>query len=70
MQNRLAQRSDNSFKRYSDSHPSQQLVTTHGDCHVIPLSKKVTRYYHVLVTIRGVWIDNWIYWTLITRNYK
>jgi hypothetical protein len=27
-------------------------------------------YCHLLVTRRGVWIDNWIYRTLITRNYK
>jgi hypothetical protein len=25
-------------------------------------------YCHLLVTIHGVWIDNWIYWTLITSN--
>jgi hypothetical protein len=25
---------------------------------------------HVLVTRDWVWIDNWVYWTLITRNYK
>jgi hypothetical protein len=23
-----------------------------------------------LVTIHGVWIGNWIYWTLIDRNFK
>jgi hypothetical protein len=28
------------------------------------------RYCHVLVTRHGVWIDKWIYWMLITRNYK
>jgi hypothetical protein len=27
-------------------------------------------YCHVLVTRHRVWIGNWIYWTLITRNYK
>jgi hypothetical protein len=26
--------------------------------------------FHVLVTRHGVWIDNWIYWTLIVCNYK
>jgi hypothetical protein len=25
---------------------------------------------HVLVTRHAVSIDNWIYWTLITRNYN
>jgi hypothetical protein len=25
---------------------------------------------HMLVIRRGVWIDNWIFWTLITRNYR
>jgi hypothetical protein len=25
---------------------------------------------HVLVTILGVWIANWIYWTLIYFKYK
>jgi hypothetical protein len=24
------------------------------------------QYYQVLVTIHGVWIDIWIYWTLVT----
>jgi hypothetical protein len=27
-------------------------------------------YCHVLVTRHVVWIDNWIYWTLITCNYN
>jgi hypothetical protein len=27
-------------------------------------------YCHVLVNRHGVWIDNWIYWALITRNYE
>jgi hypothetical protein len=30
----------------------------------------VKMYCHVLVTRHGVWIGNWIYWTLITRNYR
>jgi hypothetical protein len=25
---------------------------------------------HVWVTIYGVWIGNWIYWPLTSRNYK
>jgi hypothetical protein len=29
-----------------------------------------TRYCHVLVTKHRVWIGNWIYWNLRTRNYK
>jgi hypothetical protein len=38
----------------------------------------VTRFFsptsdtncHVIVTEHGVWTDNWIYWTFITRNYN
>jgi hypothetical protein len=27
-------------------------------------------YCHVLVIIHGVWIDNLVFWTLITPNYR
>jgi hypothetical protein len=33
-------------------------------------STELNIYCHVLVTRHRVWIDNWIYWTIITRNYK
>jgi hypothetical protein len=30
----------------------------------------IHQYCHVLMTRHGIWIDNWIHWLLITRNFK
>jgi hypothetical protein len=37
-------------------------------CEVGPRSR-LFKYCHVLVTTYRVWIECWIYWTLITRDY-
>jgi hypothetical protein len=34
------------------------------------ISYMICRYCHVLVTRHGVWIANWIYWTLVTHNHR
>jgi hypothetical protein len=36
---------------------------------LLKLNTCIYVYCHVLVTIHGVWTDNWIFWTLITLNY-
>jgi hypothetical protein len=38
--------------------------------HVFRLVKIHLKYCHMSVTRHGIWIDNWIYWTLTTHNYK
>jgi hypothetical protein len=52
-----------------DSSPSDSEV----DYYVI-ISKLLSFIFNILsrvwVTIDGVWIGNWIYWSLTVRNYK
>jgi hypothetical protein len=36
----------------------------------LSLKQAFIKYCNVLVTRHKVWIDNWIYWTLITSYYK
>jgi hypothetical protein len=41
-----------------------------GEGHATPCSLVHTYCHVVIVTRDGVWIGDWIYWTLNTRNYK
>jgi hypothetical protein len=46
------------------------IMESQPEYHNLESHTATVLYCHMLVTRHGVSIDNWIYWTLITRNYK
>jgi hypothetical protein len=51
------------FRELSSNSPQRDVNSGYKLCFII-------MYCHMLVIVCGVMVYNWIYWTLITCNYK